>query len=68
MLLCCDSDFLLTIFCFVYVFRNMYVLVKLYCGLSDCLVSGIGDKCSHKGITSFTEQLSEWSKSDGYCL
>ncbi|KAK1351473.1 hypothetical protein POM88_054310 [Heracleum sosnowskyi] len=31
-------------------------------------IKWIGDKCSHKGITSFTKQLSEWSKSDGYCL
>lgn len=63
---CCDSVYLHIKV--LYFFHNMYVLDNLFCGLSNDLVSGIGDKCSHKGITSFTKQLSEWSKSDGYCL
>ncbi|KAA3462110.1 palmitoyl-protein thioesterase 1 [Gossypium australe] len=29
---------------------------------------GIGDKCSNRGISEFTEVLSNWSKSQGYCV
>lgn len=29
---------------------------------------GIGDQCSHRGVKRFTKELSEWSKSEGYCL
>ncbi|GFZ01974.1 alpha/beta-Hydrolases superfamily protein [Actinidia rufa] len=28
----------------------------------------IGDQCSNRGIKRFTEQLSKWSKSKGYCI
>lgn len=30
--------------------------------------SGIGDKCSNAGVTQFTELLSDWSGSQGYCM
>ncbi|EPS61619.1 hypothetical protein M569_13177, partial [Genlisea aurea] len=29
---------------------------------------GIGDKCKHKGVTRFTNLLSNWSDSEGFCL
>ena len=29
---------------------------------------GIGDKCSNRGMKHFTESLSEWSASKGYCV
>ncbi|MCD7470554.1 hypothetical protein HAX54_010517 [Datura stramonium] len=32
------------------------------------VLHGIGDQCSHHGVKRFTEELSEWSKSEGYCL
>ncbi|XP_043719827.1 palmitoyl-protein thioesterase 1-like [Telopea speciosissima] len=31
-------------------------------------VSGIGDQCSNQGVSKFTELLSNWSGSKGYCI
>jgi hypothetical protein len=31
-------------------------------------VAGIGDKCSNQGVKKFTELLSNWSGSQGYCV
>lgn len=32
------------------------------------LMTGISDKCSNRGVTQFTELLSNWSGSQGYCM
>ncbi|KAG9149193.1 hypothetical protein Leryth_003193 [Lithospermum erythrorhizon] len=32
------------------------------------VLHGIGDQCSNKGMSQFTEELSEWSNSKGSCL
>ncbi|KAL1805987.1 hypothetical protein ACET3Z_029055 [Daucus carota] len=45
-----------------------FTLFSISSSLPFIVLHGIGDKCTHKGISSFTEQLSDWSKSDGYCL
>ncbi|KAL3497551.1 hypothetical protein ACH5RR_040283 [Cinchona calisaya] len=32
------------------------------------VLHGIGDQCSNKGMKQFTELLTEWSNSTGYCI
>lgn len=32
------------------------------------MVAGIADECSHKGVARFTELLTSWSGSQGYCV
>ncbi|KAE8679492.1 putative ubiquitin-protein ligase [Hibiscus syriacus] len=32
------------------------------------VLHGISDKCSNRGVTQFTELLSSWSNSQGYCV
>lgn len=31
-------------------------------------LAGISDKCTNRGVTQFTELLSSWSGSQGYCM
>lgn len=55
--------------------------VRVFCRVSNSKISGklkwkvafffpagIGDKCSNSGVKHFTELLSDWSGSQGYCL
>ncbi|CAM8935494.1 hypothetical protein QQ045_012910 [Rhodiola kirilowii] len=37
-------------------------------GVPFIVLYGIGDKCSNKGISRFTERLSNWSGSTGHCI
>ncbi|KAF4351139.1 hypothetical protein F8388_004669 [Cannabis sativa] len=48
---------------FIFVF-----IIPLTHSVPFIVLHGIGDKCSNKGITHFTELLSNWSSSQGYCL
>ncbi|WCJ22996.1 alpha/beta-Hydrolases superfamily protein [Euphorbia peplus] len=44
------------------------LLLPVSYSLPFVVLHGIGDKCSNKGITHFTEYLSNWSGAPGYCL
>lgn len=52
-------------------FTLLFALI-FFAPLSHCLpfivLHGIGDKCSNRGMKHFTELLSEWSESSGYCI
>ncbi|GJY06928.1 palmitoyl-protein thioesterase 1-like protein isoform X1, partial [Tanacetum coccineum] len=36
-------------------------------GFRSCAL-GVADSCTKKGVTQFTDLLSEWSNSQGYCI
>ncbi|XP_057520298.1 uncharacterized protein LOC130800714 [Amaranthus tricolor] len=44
------------------------IFVPLSHSLPFIVLHGIGDKCSNRGMKHFTESLSEWSASKGYCV
>ncbi|PON70206.1 Palmitoyl protein thioesterase [Trema orientale] len=48
---------------FIFIF-----IIPLTNSLPFIVLHGIGDKCSNRGITHFTELLSNWSGSQGYCI
>ncbi|KAH7864282.1 hypothetical protein Vadar_027769 [Vaccinium darrowii] len=45
-----------------------FTFVPISFSLPFIVLHGIGDQCSNRGIKRFTEQLSNWSKSEGYCI
>ncbi|KAL7182701.1 hypothetical protein ACSBR1_041397 [Camellia fascicularis] len=45
-----------------------FTLVSISSSLPFIVLHGIGDQCSNRGVKRFTEQLSKWSKSEGYCI
>ncbi|XP_038681442.1 palmitoyl-protein thioesterase 1-like isoform X2 [Tripterygium wilfordii] len=54
---------LITTFIFVYSF----IIPVAFC-VPFIVLHGIGDKCTNRGLTHFTEFLSNWSGSEGYCI
>ncbi|XP_073287339.1 uncharacterized protein [Primulina huaijiensis] len=42
--------------------------VPLCFSLPFIVLHGIGDQCSNKGMKHFTQELSDWSKSQGFCI
>lgn len=46
----------------------MFALTPIAHSIPFIVLHGIGDKCSNRGITHFTELLGNWSSSQGYCI
>ncbi|KAL2489991.1 alpha/beta-hydrolase superfamily protein [Forsythia ovata] len=42
--------------------------IPLSFSLPFIVLHGIGDQCSNRGVKHFTQELSQWSKSKGYCI
>ncbi|KAE8712989.1 ATPase 7, plasma membrane-type isoform 1 [Hibiscus syriacus] len=53
---------------FVFFFIITLVLIPATHAVPFIVLHGIGDKCTHRGISEFTEVLSKWSNSQGYCV
>ncbi|KAH0646816.1 hypothetical protein KY284_034700 [Solanum tuberosum] len=49
-------------------FILILIVVPISSSVPFIVLHGIGDQCSHRGVKRFTEELREWSKSEGYCL
>jgi len=51
-----------------FIFLCTLTLIALTQSVPFVVLHGIGDKCSSQGVTKFTELLSNWSGSQGYCI
>ncbi|OVA01193.1 Palmitoyl protein thioesterase [Macleaya cordata] len=52
----------------IIIFFTFIISIPFSSSLPFIVLHGIGDKCSNRGISHFTELLSSWSGSKGYCV
>ncbi|XVF73517.1 hypothetical protein PTKIN_Ptkin12aG0207900 [Pterospermum kingtungense] len=60
------TTFLLLIFFFFFFFT--FILIPTTHAIPFVVFHGISDKCSNRGVARFTELLSSWTNSEGYCV
>lgn len=53
---------------FFIILVTVFALTPIAHSIPFIVLHGIGDKCSNRGITHFTELLGNWSSSQGYCI
>uniref|UniRef100_A0A5B7BVT0 Putative palmitoyl-protein thioesterase 1 n=1 Tax=Davidia involucrata TaxID=16924 RepID=A0A5B7BVT0_DAVIN len=58
----------LSTFFIIFIFIFTLTCIPTAYSLPFVVFHGIADKCSSKGVTLFTELLSNWSGSQGYCI
>nr|XP_043606102.1 palmitoyl-protein thioesterase 1-like isoform X3 [Erigeron canadensis] len=51
-----------------FLFFILVILPTLSCSLPFIVLHGIGDQCSNRGITKFTQELTYLSNSQGFCI
>ncbi|KAH0465079.1 hypothetical protein IEQ34_005182 [Dendrobium chrysotoxum] len=56
------------LFKIVFMLATVSVFLPASFSIPFIVLHGIGDACRNRGIKQFTELLSEWSGSQGYCL
>ncbi|KAF8412444.1 hypothetical protein HHK36_000408 [Tetracentron sinense] len=47
---------------------NFWNFFKSYFCSNMYVIAGIGDECSNRGVSQFTQRLTNWSGSEGYCI
>ncbi|KAI7988378.1 Palmitoyl-protein thioesterase 1 [Camellia lanceoleosa] len=52
----------------ILIVATAFALLPISSSVPFILIHGIGDQCSNRGVKRLTQQLSDWSNSEGYCI
>ncbi|GMQ04770.1 hypothetical protein CsSME_00050090 [Camellia sinensis var. sinensis] len=52
----------------ILIVATAFALLPISSSVPFILIHGIGDQCSNRGVKQLTQQLSNWSNSEGYCI